>query len=229
MTTKRTSSARAPLTDQELSDLTVEQQLKLKLTDDEITRLRKIIIHKREARQKVMDEELKSAEPIVKALNVAGVPVRSLWDLDKIDKNYLSFALPVLCDHLVKPYPESVLGGIVNYFNVPEGREYWDFLVEQYQKRPNLPDYFNSAKDRLAATLAMLATDKELDQIIDLIRDPNNGGSRLLFLLALKKSRQLKAKVVIEELQADPFFSKEINSWRRGKPAIKAPSTSKPH
>lgn len=54
-----------------------------------------------------------------------------MWDLVNAKTPYLK-VLPVLLQHLDRPYPEKVFGGIARSLAVPDARPYWNQLVDHY-------------------------------------------------------------------------------------------------
>lgn len=159
-----------------------------------------------EAHQRLV-EELQSAEaPLVEALRAAGYEVKSVWDLVSVKTPYPQ-ALPILLDHLNRPYPGRIREGIARALAAPEAKFAWDTLVKLYEKEQE-----KNAKDGLAVAVAAIAVaHKELvEQIIPLARDTTLGSSRLLLLVALERSPDPRARATLMELGTDPDLKKEI-------------------
>jgi hypothetical protein len=222
---KQTASARAPLTNEELWRLTIDEFLRLKLTDDEKARLQEI--NKEKERERIeRSARLKiEQEPILTDLGGVGWSVDSVWDLVKSPGPYPE-AVPILLKHLSLPYSDVVREGIARALAVPEPevQKAWPLLVEEYCKAPmgwgikawgDTREYMLSAKDGLACALAVAATDETLPELVALAKDPAHGESRVLLLSALKKRRKKNplAKQAIDELADDPDLQKEITSW----------------
>jgi HEAT repeat protein len=107
-------------------------------------------------------------------------------------------ALPILLEHLPRPYPERVREGIARALAVPDAKFAWYVLIRLYrQEQPS------DAKDGLAVALAAAADDEVIDDVIDLVRDGEHGSSRLLLLSALGRSRAPQAQQALQELAAD--------------------------
>jgi len=154
-------------------------------TDAEVARLR---------------AELRQAErPVVEDLRAIGISVESVWDLVNVPSDYPK-AVPVLREHLRKPYPPAVRDGIARALAVPTTRENgWDVLVDEYMK-----ETVERVRQGLAAAIAACATEDDLDQVLSLARDPANGESRGLFLLAFGRIGSPKARAAVMELGGDP-------------------------
>jgi len=158
---------------------------------------------------------LRQAEiPLVVALNNAlqgvglGV-VGSVWDLVNTSSHYPQ-AIPILLEHLEKPYPDEIAGGIGRALAVPEARPYRQQILNAYETADSATMPWR--KDGLALAVAKT---NDLTEVIRLLQDPAHGDSRLLLLLALRRSRNPRALETVEVLRHDPFFAKEIASWRR--------------
>jgi hypothetical protein len=227
MSTKKTASARAPLTDNELWYLTADQFLGLKLTDDEKARLREINKEKERERIESSARLRIEEEPILSELRGVGWNVKSVWDLVNTSTRYAE-AIPILLKHLLLPYSDRTRDGIARSLAVPERevQKAWPMLVNEYRKAPmgwgikgpgDTREYKLGAKDGLACALSVAVTDDTLAELIDIAKDRTQGESRLLLLSALKKRRDKNplAKQAIDELASDPELAKEIASWRK--------------
>lgn len=228
---KKADTGRRSLSYEELEKLTVEERYRLKLTEEETAMLREIN-RLRQERNIERGKRLRlEGEPIVKDLRAVGLELESVWDLVNRPSNYPE-AIPVLLNHLQKPYSDRTREGIARALSIryPAVREAWPILVREYRNTPEgwgivAPnDTVNvklGAKDGLACTLCVAVTDETMEEFISLVKDPANGESRLLLLPALRKSKNPQAKIVLEELASDPVFAKEIASWNKGRTADK--------
>ncbi|MES2297913.1 MAG: hypothetical protein V4582_12780 [Pseudomonadota bacterium] len=225
MVTKRISSARAPLTDEELRSLTVDQFFQLKLTNEEKERLREINQQREQERIERAARLRVEEEPILAELREIGWDVRSVWDLVNSSAPYPE-AIPILLKHLPLPYSDVVKDGIARSLGVPtpEVQRAWSMLLHEYRKAPagngivapgDTRKYRFGAKDGLACALAITVTDDRLPELIALAKDSAHGESRILLLSALKKRRKKNplAKQAIDVLAGDPDLQKEIASW----------------
>jgi hypothetical protein len=170
-------------------------------------------VAKREQRERTRERraaELHTAEaPLVKALQAAGISVTSVWDLVNTSARYPG-AIPVLLSHLGRPYPDEIAAGIARALAVDDARPHWRTIVAEYERADAV--IMPQKKDGLACAVATTAG---MSEVIRLIVDPAHGNSRLLLLLALRRSKDPKAVATVRDLARDPLFAKEIASWRR--------------
>jgi hypothetical protein len=215
------------LTNEELENISADEFVRLKLTEDEKSRLWEINQRKERERAERLIRIQAEQMPIVRDLAEVGIEVRSLSDLIMRSAPY-SAAIPVLLRHLVLPYSDVTRETIARSLAVPEPdvRKAWPTLVEEYRKAstgmgrraPGDPTLRSlHAKDGLAAALSVAATDVTIDELVALAKDPSLGESRLLLLRGIRRSRNPAAKRAIEELASDPALAKEIASWKRAR------------
>jgi hypothetical protein len=225
MTKKQSGSPRTPLTTGELERLTADDFVRLWLTDDEKTRLRKINTARQQERSARSARLRVEEEPILADLRAVALDVESVWDLVNTSTRY-SEAVPILLRHLLLPYSDRTREGIARSLAVaePEVCKAWPTLVEEYRKASvgwgivapgDTKEYRLGAKDGLACALAVAVTDETLADLIAIAKDRAHGESRVLLLSALRKSKNPLAKQAIEELANDPDLEKEIGSWRK--------------
>jgi hypothetical protein len=180
MKKKITSTARAPLNDEELWYISPEQYFILNLSDDERVRLREI---NKEKELERIDRSVRTRieeEPILSELREVGWKVQSVWDLVNTSKRYPE-AIPVLLKHLQFPYSDVVIEGIARSLAVPEPavQKAWPLLVDEYRKtlegwglkaKGDAREYLLGAKDGLACVLAAAVSDDTLPELIALKR-----------------------------------------------------------
>jgi hypothetical protein len=164
-----------------------------------------------EAERQRRDEEWRAAEqPLVMDLRAAGVDVESAWDLVNTAEPYPD-ALPILVEHLPRPYPDRVREGIARALAVRDARFAWDTLRDLYDAEQAGTD----AKHGLAVALSAAADDTVIDDVITLAREDRHGDSRILLLNALERSNAPHAAATLEELASDPTFEQELARRRR--------------
>ena len=182
------------------------------------------------ARQKRRDQELTEREarfrteeePILADLRRVGIAAESAWDLVNTSTPYPE-ALPILLEHLQRPYSDVVRGGIARSLAVYDARPFWPVLVREFRKVPPAGEGQGlGAKDGLAVALSVIATEAVMDELIALAKDRSQGSSRIFFVKPLMRSKSEAAKRAIEELSSDPQLEKEIairlkNRARRSK------------
>lgn len=216
---------RPSLTNEQLANLTVDEFVQLKLTDDEKARLREINLARERGRTRRAARLAIEEKPILMELRNAGFAINSVWDLVNTSHRY-ERAIPILLKHLLDPYSDRTREGIARALAVPEQevQSAWRTLVEEYRKAPEgrgsvAPDDSEEfplrAKDGLAVALSATVTDATIEELIALAKDPANGDSRLLLLRGIRKSKNPAAKKAIEELASDQALAKEIASWTK--------------
>jgi HEAT repeat protein len=162
--------------------------------------------------QRQRDEELARREaewrraeaPLIEELREAGFEVDSEWDLVNTATPYPA-ALPILLEHLGRPYPDRVREGIARALAVRDAKFGWVTLVRLYREE----EVGTDAKDGLTVALAAASDDEVIDEIISLARDSTHGESRLLLLRGLKRSRVPRAQAALEEFADDPMLGQE--------------------
>jgi hypothetical protein len=158
-----------------------------------------------EARQKREAEYRRAEKPLVEELIAAGFDVQSAWDLVNTPGSYPN-AVPILLDHLPRPYPGAVREGIARALAVPEAKASgWNVLLQHYMNEPEA-----RVKSGLAAAIGTAADTDVIDDVISLARDRQHGSSRLLLLSALERSDAPRARAALMELGTDPELKKEI-------------------
>lgn len=165
---------------------------------------------KKERDRQEREAEYRRAEaPLVDELQAVGFDVQSAWDLVNTSVPYQK-ALPILLEHLQRPYPGPVREGIARALAVPPARFGWAVFVklfrEEQEKRP---------KDGLAVAIANTADDSTIDEVIALARDKHFGSSRKLLLRALERSKSKAARSALTELDADSELHVEVQNILR--------------
>lgn len=157
--------------------------------------------------------EWRAAEaPLVEELRTAGFEVESAWDLVNTSTPYPA-ALPILLEHLGRPYPDRVREGIARSLAVRDAKFGWETLVRLYRDEPAGSD----AKHGLAAALAAVSDDDVVDELVSLAGDPAHGESRILLLRGLKRSRAPRAHAALEGFSEDPVLGQEARALLSGR------------
>jgi hypothetical protein len=147
------------------------------------------------------DAELGRAEaPLVAELRAAGYPVESVWDLVNTRDRYPA-AVPILLEHLQRPYPDRIREGIARALAVREAKFAYPLLVRLWREEPDTP---RTAKQGLALAVSVTGNPEHLDQLIEMVRDVRLGSTRAFFMLALEKSNEPRAWATIMALGTDP-------------------------
>ena len=153
--------------------------------------------------------------PIRAELHEVGVDIQDVSDLANTAAKY-DAAIPVLLKHLLLPYSEKTKEFIARALAVREARYAWPILLSEYRKAPVVYKKA-TVKDGLAVALAAIVTDATMEELVALANDKSQGPTRILFLSALKKSKNPLAKQALVELASDPELATEIASWAPSK------------
>jgi len=157
--------------------------------------------------------ELDRAEaPLVHALQAAGIMVkRGVWDLVNTGKPYPA-ALPILLEHLQKPYPVEIREGIARALAVRGSRFAWPLLAKLFREEPE-----SRFREALAIAVAEAADESVLAEVITMAEEPKYGEYRVHLLSALKRSKDPRAFKSILSLARDPAFEYEVNKYLRAR------------
>jgi len=151
--------------------------------------------------------------PLVEALREAGLEVESAWDLVNTATPYPA-ALPILLEHVGRPYPDAVRDGIARALAVgPDAKFGWDHLVELYRAEPA----GTGAKDGLAVALSAIADSETVEEVVELVGDPVHGTSRIFFLQTLKRLRDPLARTALKDAASDPVLGLEARAQLKGR------------
>ena len=156
--------------------------------------------------QQYLNEMYQAEIPLIDALREAGVRVKTVWDLANTRAQYPD-ALPILFQHLQRPYPDSVLTGIASALAVPESKKWWKPLLELFQA--NQEEKVNGVKTALAAALAAAADDDVVGDVIRLVEDSRHGQHRVILLSVLGRSARPEASEALARAAEDPQLVKE--------------------
>lgn len=153
-----------------------------------------------------LDEMRRAEKPLVDALRSAGISVHSVWDLANTRAQYPD-ALPILFEHLQRPYPDLVLRGIAWALAVPASKKWWKALLQMFQANPETT--INGVKTALAGMLAAAADDDVMGDVIALVLDPKHGEHRIMLLQTLRDSARPEAHAALQGATGDPELAKE--------------------
>jgi len=160
-----------------------------------------------QARQRHEADIRRAQQPLLDELRSVGVAVQSVWELVNTATPYPA-AVPILLRHLQLPYPDRVREGVARALAVPEARSSWNILVEEFRRDEDRAGL--GAKAGLAAAIAAVADDDVLDDVIELLTNPQHGQSRLLLVTAVARSSLPRARQVLSALSNDPALTDEI-------------------
>ena len=158
--------------------------------------------------QKGLAERKAAEAPLVKALNERGaVCVESVWQLVNSPEQYPQ-AIPILLEHLQRPYPDDVLEGIARALAVPDAIVGWPLLLRLF--RDSGEQRLNGVKTAIGCALAAAATERVVPDLIELVRDRRHGEHRIVFLEALANSNRADARAALEEAGQDQELTREV-------------------
>lgn len=184
------------------TDVLAERERRLR-EDPEFRAKSEALAAEHQARVELLRE---AQEPLLAALREAGVNVDSAWRIQSLDP-YPKHAIPILLDHLARPYPDPVRHGIARALVTKFSGPYWPDLVAIY--RGNDPVADRAAQDGLAEVLMTVADRSVADQVLELLWDDRVGSTRILFLRTLTRLRLPEAWDVIQRAAQDPVLGKE--------------------
>ena len=149
---------------------------------------------------------------MVRELNEAGVRVSTVWDLVSRRTAYPE-AIPVLLDHLPRPYPSRIREGIVRALAAPEANVGWRQLVDAFKN-----ERATDPKFALAIAVGGASSDADISELADLVRHHAEGVVRVPLLWGLMKSSDPRAAKVLKEMQRDPDLAPQVKQARRERP-----------
>jgi HEAT repeat protein len=133
-------------------------------------------------------------------LEGVGLKVSSVYDLVNTSKSYKE-AIPFLIEHLAKPYHSKNKEGIVRALAVKEAiGKTGTVLIEEYRKTPKDKKVLRWV---IGNTLYTTVAEKDLESILSIVQDKDNGESRQMFVAALGKIKSEKAENVLIDLLDD--------------------------
>ncbi len=157
----------------------------------------------------------KALIPVVDALQAAGCPVSSPYDMLRLANEnprlYIA-AIPILLDHLQRPYPSDARVQIAFALYSRAAEVVWDQLIALFRKETD-----ERVKDRLANAIEACSSRERLDDVINLVRDSKNGTSRVLLIGILTHSRDPRARETIMDLIDDPDLKIQIALYLKGR------------
>lgn len=132
--------------------------------------------------EKALNDETKS---LLNELYQIGITVISLWDLVNTKDKYPS-AIPVLLAHLTKDYSEKNKKGIIRALAVKEAiGKASPVLLDEYSSIPKDKMLLRWA---IGNTIYITITEDDVERILPIVQDKENGISRKMFVAALGKS-----------------------------------------
>lgn len=144
-----------------------------------------------------------------------GIELNDIYDLVNTNKKY-PFAIPKLQELLKYPFKDiKNLEGVIRALAVKEAREknVGKDLIELYNR---LDKKYDDLRWVIGNTINVVYDDSLINDVIKIVEDYSNQYSRLMFILALSKSRSKRSdETLIKLLQDSQAQYKAIISLRR--------------
>lgn len=147
-------------------------------------------------------------KPLIDDLVKAGFNITSSWDLVNTKSSYKA-AIPILVEHLSKPYHVKNKEGIVRALAVKEAKGVaCRAVIDEYHKAPRHDFHYRWT---FGNTMAVIITVDYIDDVIAIVQDESNGESRHMFVAALGNTKSPRAKETLRQLikDKDKTISKE--------------------
>ena len=183
-----------------IEGLKASDYARLKLTQDEISRLKEINRRSDVERVERSKSIVLEMQPILDDLRARGISVESVGQIDNKMDHYKE-SIDILVEHLQRSYSDRTRSAIARALAYPEARRVWSTLVVEYKKAGfekglvapgDTKQLRLGLKDGLTVAIAETVTPQTLSELIDLVFDKRNGPSRLLLLAPLRKLRSRK-------------------------------------
>lgn len=160
----------------------------------------------REQRRAALETEIRHEEqPLVAALAKVGVFVRGVSDLVNTANSYPT-AIPVLLEHLQRPYRTTIREFIARALAVREARPLaWTYMLQAAKENSD-----RDMGDGLFVAISGMARPDDLSTLIDLISDPSMGPQRVFLVANLMRSKRPEARETLLALRNDRDLRNEI-------------------
>lgn len=173
-------------------------QLQAQLLQDE--EYGKWLKEKEQVRLALEEAYAEDEKPLVDDLKKAGFNVTSSWDLVNTKARY-KLAIPILIEHLPRPYHLKNKEGIVRALAVKEAIGMaGPVLVAEFNQTPK--DKM-SLRWAIGNTMCKTITTDDVEGILPIVLDRANGISRQMFVTALGKVNSEEAEDILIELLDD--------------------------
>lgn len=168
---------------------------------------------------------VEDARPLAIALAKSNYRVETAWDLVNAAYSYRT-ALPVLVEHLQRPYHPRNLEGIVRALTVPPARTLaWDALIE-IARRPARTPPEESLQDAAFNALSVVATKTDLPLLAQMATDSTLGSGRSAFLIRLRKAKYPQFDEILNRALKDPILAPQAEIELRKIDRKRNPKTS---
>jgi hypothetical protein len=150
--------------------------------------------------EKFKEELNNETRELLNQLKAAGLNVTSVWDLVNTKSSYPE-AIDILLNHLRKKYHHKNKEGIIRALAVKEAKgKATSLLIDEYYKTPKDE---KSLRWAIGNTIFTIITQQDLDKILPIVQDKDNGESRQMFVASLGKIKSDRAEDTLIELLDD--------------------------
>lgn len=184
-----------------------EQKLFELISKPAITEAEKI--EKENAHNAFYEEIYSEQKDIVDELQSVGLNVNTIYDLVNTRKAYPE-AIDILLKHLPRPYHLKNKEGIIRALTVKEAAgKASPVLIAEYNNTPKDNMYYRWV---IGNAITQTITRADIDSILQIIQDKENGSSRSSFILALGKIKPKNAEdILIDLLDDDELVKYALN------------------
>lgn len=183
------------------------------------------VVRRRDASAQLHRTLVEDARPLTVALAKSNYRVETAWDLVNAAYSYRT-ALPVLVEHLQRPYHPRNLEGIVRALTVPPARTLaWDALIE-IARRPARNPQEESLQDAAFNALSIIATKTDLPLLAQMSTDSTLGSGRSAFLIRLRKAKYPQIDLILNRALKDPLLAPQAETELRKINRKRTPKTS---
>jgi hypothetical protein len=152
---------------------------------------------------------IESELPLLDDLRAIGIPLKSIWSGTMHIETMPEQAFRIIMHHLRLDYDGKTREGMARKLARKEARDFvWDDVLDIYPTERDEPG--GRVQEGLGSAIHVMARRSDLDVLIDLIRNPANGGSRLFFVRNLARTKSVRAFDTLYELRHDPELKLEI-------------------
>jgi hypothetical protein len=149
-------------------------------------------------------------------LLAVGVEIDLIWDLVNTRDSY-DPAVPILLEHLKRPYDPRTREGIARALTVKAAKPYAEELIELFKAETDNSSH--SVKWAIGNALTVATRRELLPDIIELALDSRHGEARTSLLLILNRSKKPEAREALMRLVSDSgdvglWAKKYVMSWK---------------
>jgi hypothetical protein len=160
--------------------------------------------------ERKVEEHARLLAPLLVDLQRCGVPsLAAILVGDGAKAPPYPGALPVLLEHLQRPYGPEQRRFIAAALAVPQARIGWEVLVKAYSDEEDA-----GVRETLANAIEAAVDESVLDEYVTLVQASEHGSSRVLLLRGLARlgARGIAA---LRGLRGDPVLRKEVDTILR--------------